>query len=109
MILASFIERGSERQISERQKGDFDTTTTLSLKFFTTTRSECQKCLFSFSLLLNQNVEKNIKIKTFDVLILPMDSKKIRTSKIKNINYLWRITYGSQGLWGVRLGSIRLG
>ena len=46
---------------------------------------------------------------TFNVLILPMASKKIRTSKIKNINYLWRITYGYQGLWGVRLGSIRLG
>jgi hypothetical protein len=30
---------------------------------------------------------------------------------IKNwyINYLWRITYGYQGLWGVGLGSIRLG
>jgi hypothetical protein len=57
----------------------------------------------------NQNVEKNINIKTFDVLILPMASKKIRTSKIENINYLWRITYGYQGLWGVRLGSVRLG
>ena len=71
--------------------------------------SEHRKYLFSFSLLQNQNVEKNIKIKTFDVLILPMDSKKIRTSKIENINYVWRITYGYQGLWGVRLGSIRLG
>ncbi len=28
------------------------------------------------------------KNQTFDVLILPMASKKIRTSKIKNINYL---------------------
>jgi hypothetical protein len=46
---------------------------------------------------------------TFDVLILPMASEKIRTSKIKNINYEWRITYVYQGLWGVRLGSIRLG
>ncbi len=34
------------------------------------------------SLLQNQNVEKNIKIKAFDVLILPMDLKPIRTSKI---------------------------
>ena len=49
------------------------------------------------------------KNQTFDVLILPMASKKIRTSKIKNIHYLWGITYGYQGLWGVRLGSIRLG
>jgi hypothetical protein len=83
-----------------------------------------RKWLFSWSLLRhhyiengflvnhyykNQNVEKNIKIKTFDVLILPMASKKITTSKIKNSNYLWHITYGCQGLWGVRLGSIRLG
>ncbi len=57
----------------------------------------------------NQNVKKNIKIKTFDVLILPIALKKIRTSKIENINYLWRIPYGCQGLWGVRSGSIRLG
>jgi hypothetical protein len=52
------------------------------------------------------------KNQTFDVLILPMASKKITTSKIKNIflsNYLWHIAYGYQGLWGVRLGSIRLG
>jgi hypothetical protein len=35
---------------------------------------------------------------TFDVLILPMASEKIRTSKIKKISYLWRITYVYQGL-----------
>jgi hypothetical protein len=35
---------------------------------------------------------------TFDVLILPMASEKIRMSKIKKINYLWRITYVYQGL-----------
>ena len=46
---------------------------------------------------------------TFDILILPMASEKIRTSKIEKSNYLWRITYVYQGLWGVRLGSIRLG
>jgi hypothetical protein len=43
------------------------------------------------------------KKKTFDVVILPMASKKITASKIKNIflsNYLWHITYGYQGLWG---------
>jgi hypothetical protein len=39
---------------------------------------------------------------TFDVLILPMASEKIRTSKIEKINYLWRIAYVYQGLWGVR-------
>ncbi len=60
------------------------------------------KSVFSSSLLQQ-------KVKTFDVLILPMASKKIRTSKIENINYPWRITYGYQGLWEVRLGSIKLG
>ncbi len=44
---------------------------------------------------------------TFDVLILPMASEKIRTSKIEKINYRRHITYVYQGLWGVRLGSIR--
>ncbi len=34
----------------------------------------------------------------------------IRTSKDQNDdNYLWRSTYGYQGLRGVRLGSVRLG
>ena len=37
---------------------------------------------------------------TFKVLILPMASEKIRTSKIEKINYLWCITYVYQGLWG---------
>jgi hypothetical protein len=46
---------------------------------------------------------------TFNILILPMASQKIRTSKIEKINYLWRNTYVYQGLWGVRIGSIRLG
>ncbi len=46
---------------------------------------------------------------TFDVLILPMASEKIRTWKIEKSNYLWRIAYVFQGLWGVRLGSIGLG
>ena len=46
---------------------------------------------------------------TFDVLILPIASEKIRMSKIKKINYLWCITYVYQGLWGVRKGSIWLG
>jgi hypothetical protein len=38
-----------------------------------------------------------------------MASRKIRTSKIEKSNYLWRIAYVYQGLWGVRLGSISLG
>jgi hypothetical protein len=58
------------------------------------------------------------------------EHRKVRTSKVKNyfqfsdftygvkkdqnvenkkINYLRRITYVYQGLWGVSLGSIRLG
>ena len=93
-------ERGSECRISLLQQAIF---------------LLHQKWLFSWSLLQhhyikngflvdhyydNQNVEKNIKIKTFDVLILPMASKKITTSKIKNINYLWHFTFGYIGLWG---------
>jgi hypothetical protein len=35
--------------------------------------------------------------------------KKDHNVENQNIDYLWRITYGYQGLWGVRLGSIRLG
>jgi hypothetical protein len=43
-----------------------------------------------------------LAINTFDDLIIPMASEKIRTSKIEKINYLWRITYVYQSLWGVR-------
>jgi hypothetical protein len=66
---------------------------------------------FSWSLLQHHYYDKK---KTFDVVILPMASKKITMLKIKNVflsNYLWHITYGYQGLWGpggVWLGSIRL-
>ncbi len=36
--------------------------------------------------------------------------KRIRTLKDQNDdNYLWSSTYGYQGLWGVMLGSVRLG
>jgi hypothetical protein len=42
---------------------------------------------------------------TFDVLILPMASEKIRTSKIEKINYLWCITHVYQGLWGLGKGE----
>ena len=92
------------RFFSERQNGLFSWSEHRKSK-----RSECQKCLLSWSLLRHHYYNKK---KTFDVVILPMASKKITTSKIKNIflnNYLWCITYGYQGLWGVRLGSIRLG
>jgi hypothetical protein len=49
------------------------------------------------SKLLAHFLAKNI----FNGLILPMASEKIRTLKIKKINYLWRITYVYQGLWGL--------
>ncbi len=82
----------------------------VSFQLITTTTSLHQKCLFSSSLLRQK--------KTFDVLILPMASKKITTAKIKNIflsNYLRHITYGYQGLWGPgglfqgQVGQVRLG
>ncbi len=82
----------------------------------------------------NQNVKKNIESQkmTFEVLIFFDPIGNIRRLKvldhflakntsdftygirkdqnIKKINYLWRITYVYyQALWGVRLGSIRLG
>ena len=78
------------------------------------------KLCFVFPLGKGQNYEnKNIKIqkehkkcfKASEHQKCPSEisTKVIRTSKIKNINYLWRITYGHKGLWGVRLGSVRLG
>jgi hypothetical protein len=61
----------------------------------------------------NEEVDQNIKSflakNTLDILILPMASEKIRTSKIEKSNYLWCIAYVYLGLWGFRLGSIRLG
>ena len=74
--------------------------------------SERRNGLFSWSEHQNQNVEnvfwvdQNVEIqKDQNVESVHLFSiKVIRTSKIKNINYLWRITYGYQGLWGVRLG-----
>jgi hypothetical protein len=48
---------------------------------------------------LTLTLKKNIK-----------NLKRIRTLKDQNDdNYLWRSTYGYQGLWGVRLGWVRLG
>ena len=51
----------------------------------TTTKKDFRRCDFTYGVKKDQNVEN------------------------KNINYLWRITYGYQGLWGVRLGAISLG
>ena len=59
----------------------------------------------------NLNFKKNVKsLKiNFNVLIFFDAIANIRTLKVEKINYLWRITYVYQGLWGVRLGSIRFG
>ena len=97
--------RGSERQKSEHWRvriskvflGWSEHQKIRTLKIRTSKIRTSSKVLVHF-------LAKNI----FDVLILPMASEKISTSKIKKINYLWCITYVYQGLWGVRLGSIRL-
>ena len=88
--------------------------------------SERQNGLFSFSQLQNQNVkngflvyhyyknqnvEKNIENQKLDFRRsdFTYGFKTDQNVENRNINYLWRITYGYQGLWGVGLGSIRLG
>ena len=73
--------------------------------FRTTTGQKFQNVEMVF--LVDQNVESQKDQNVESVHLFSI--KVIRTSKIKNINYLWRITYGYQGLWGFRLGSIRLG
>ena len=73
------------------------------------------KVVFNFSLLQKSERQKEYRKsdnQTFDVLILPMEMRMIRTSKIKHINYLWRITYGYQACGGLgqgQLGQVRLG
>ncbi len=118
-IVVDYLERGSERRKSELQKVR---TSKVFLKMIRTSKDQNVK---------NQNVEKNVESvkmtfdvlifldaigiirtlkvfihllakNTFDVLILPIATERIRTSKIEKINYLWRITYVYQGLWGVR-------
>ena len=54
--------------------------------------SEHQKCLFSSSL-LRQKTDFRCSDFTYGV-------KKDQNIKNRNINYLWRITYGYQALWG---------
>ncbi len=73
--------------------------------FRTTTGQKFQNVEMVF--LVDQNVESQKDQNVESVHLFSI--KVIRTSKIKNINYLWRISYGYQGLWGFRLGSIRLG
>ncbi len=54
---------------------------------------------------VNKNIKNLKRIRKSKVSI-----KRIRMLKDQNNNnYLWCITYGYQGLWGVRLGSVRLG
>ena len=47
----------------------------------------------------DQNIEKNIEI-DFQCSDFTYGVKKGHNVKNQNINYLWRITYGYQGLWG---------
>jgi hypothetical protein len=72
--------RRSLLQKSERQKP-------------TKTKKNIRKCVnhhyIESVFLVHHYYDKN---QTFDVLILPMASKKITKLKIKNINSLWRIT-----------------
>jgi hypothetical protein len=58
----------------------------------------------------NQNVENSIKNKKLDFWRSDFTYGFKTDQNVENlyINYLWRITYGYQGLWGVGLGSIRL-
>jgi hypothetical protein len=57
-------------------------------------RSEHQKCLLSSSLLPQKS--------DFRCSDFTYGDKKDHNVENQNINYLWRITYGYQGLWGVR-------
>ena len=55
-------------------------------------RSEHQKCLLSSSL-LQQKSDFRCSDFTYGI-------KKDHNIENQNINYLWHITYGFQGLWG---------
>ena len=84
------MERGSERRKSEHRKVRMSK---VFLKMIRMSKDQNVK---------NQNVKKNVEsVKmTFEVLIFLDAIGNIRTSKIEKINYLWRITYVYQGLWG---------
>ena len=47
----------------------------------------------------DQNIEKNIEI-DFQCSDFTYGVKKDHNVENQNINYLWHITYGYQGLWG---------
>ena len=59
----------------------------------------------------DQNVENSIKNQKLDFRRSDFTYGFKTDQNVENIyiNYLWRIPYGYQGLWGVGLGSIRLG
>jgi hypothetical protein len=59
----------------------------------------------------DQNVENSIKNQKLDFRRSDFTYGFKTDQNVENlcINYLWHITYGYQGLWGVGLGSIRLG
>ncbi len=59
----------------------------------------------------DQNVKNSIKNQKLDFRRSDLTYGFKTDQNVENlyINYLWRITYGYQELWGVGLGSIRLG
>ena len=59
----------------------------------------------------DQNVENSIKNQKLDFRRSDFTYGFKTDQNVENlyINYLWRITYGYQGLWGVRLGYAGVG
>jgi hypothetical protein len=95
--------RGSECRISERRNGLFSWSEhrnqNVENVFWVDQNSD------------DQNVENSIKNQKLDFQRSDFTYGFKTDPNVENlyINYLWRITYGYQGLWGVGLGSIRLG
>jgi hypothetical protein len=86
-----------EQQKSERRKS-----------FFKLIRTSKMKSLIRTSKIRTSKITSQVK-NDFQRSDFTYGVKKDQNVKNKKINYLWRITYVYQGLWGVRLGSIRLG
>ena len=55
-----------------------------------------------------KNIEMHQSIRSSKVSIKVIRMLKVILIRIVKV-YQWWITYGYQGLWGVRLGSVRLG
>ncbi len=85
-------------KISERQNGIFS---------WSERRNQNVEIVFW----VDQNVENSIKNQKLDFRHSDFTYGFKTDQNVENlyINYLWRITYGYQGLCGVGLGSIRLG